>query len=310
MKIPVYIINGFLDSGKTDFIKYTLSQPYFETEGETLLLLGEAGEIEYEDQFLEEHKTQLLEVSKNECQDPQRLHNIVKEFMPERIVIEWNGMWDFKSMKLPKNWDLQQQITMIDATTFQTFFGNMKSKMADMVRKSDMIIFNRCDGIADLSSYKRNIKAINQNAEIIFEDSTGEVNQIMEDELPYSLQDPVIELKGPQYGIWYLDVLEHIERYIGKRIRFQAFVVKPSTFPADYFVPGRMAMTCCADDMAFLGFACVSKQASELIAKEWIEVTAVLKREYLADYKGEGPVLYAEKIIKVKAPDDAVISFV
>ena len=27
---PVYIINGFLESGKTEFITYTLSQPYFQ----------------------------------------------------------------------------------------------------------------------------------------------------------------------------------------------------------------------------------------------------------------------------------------
>ena len=38
MKIPVYIINGFLDSGKTEFIQYTLSQPYFECEGKTWFL--------------------------------------------------------------------------------------------------------------------------------------------------------------------------------------------------------------------------------------------------------------------------------
>ena len=41
MKLPVYIINGFIESGKTEFIEYTLSQPYFEIEGETLLLLCE-----------------------------------------------------------------------------------------------------------------------------------------------------------------------------------------------------------------------------------------------------------------------------
>ncbi len=36
---PVYIINGFLESGKTEFISYTLSQPYFQTRGTTLLIL-------------------------------------------------------------------------------------------------------------------------------------------------------------------------------------------------------------------------------------------------------------------------------
>ena len=30
---PVYIINGFLESGKTEFITYTLDQPYFQIKG-------------------------------------------------------------------------------------------------------------------------------------------------------------------------------------------------------------------------------------------------------------------------------------
>ena len=36
---PVYIINGFLDAGKTDFFRYTIAQPYFRTKGKTLLIV-------------------------------------------------------------------------------------------------------------------------------------------------------------------------------------------------------------------------------------------------------------------------------
>ena len=39
---PVYIINGFLESGKTEFIVYTLAQPYFQLRGKTLLVLCES----------------------------------------------------------------------------------------------------------------------------------------------------------------------------------------------------------------------------------------------------------------------------
>lgn len=40
---PVYIINGFLESGKTEFITYTLDQSYFQIKGKTLLILCEEG---------------------------------------------------------------------------------------------------------------------------------------------------------------------------------------------------------------------------------------------------------------------------
>ena len=34
----VYIINGFLEAGKTEFIKFTLGQDYFRIKGNTLLI--------------------------------------------------------------------------------------------------------------------------------------------------------------------------------------------------------------------------------------------------------------------------------
>ena len=36
-KTPVFVINGFLEAGKTQFLKFTIDQPYFQTEGKTLL---------------------------------------------------------------------------------------------------------------------------------------------------------------------------------------------------------------------------------------------------------------------------------
>ena len=213
-------------------------------------------------------------------------------------------------MKLPWHWTIEQQITTIDASTFPMYFTNMKTLLAEMIRKSELIIFNRCDGIEDLNSYKRNIKAINQKADIVFENSEGEIDEIMEDDLPYSLDDEVIELDNQGYGIWYLDSLDHLERYIGKKVRFTAMVLKPGNFPKGFFVPGRMAMTCCAEDMAFLGFACAYDGVDSLEEKQWVKVTAVVKKEYFADYNGEGPVLEALGVEKTKAPKEEVISFI
>ena len=169
---------------------------------------------------------------------------------------------------------------------------------------------NRCDGIDDLGSFKRNIKAINQKAEIIFEDKNGEINQMLEEDLPYDINADVIPLMNPGYGIWYLDALDHLDRYIGKKVEFVGMVMKPSTFPKDYFVPGRMAMTCCADDMAFLGFACQWSETDHLKEKQWVRVIAEVKKEYWPDYEGEGPVLYAIKVTPEKEPKEPVINFV
>lgn len=307
---PVYIINGFLESGKTSFISYTLSQPYFQTKGTTLLILCEEGEVEYDEDILKNSRT-IVEVVDEEAQmTAANLIELEKKYKPERIIIEYNGMWNFKNLKLPWHWRLEQQITTVDASTFQNYYTNMRSLLAEMIRKSELIIFNRCDGLVDqLGSFKRNVKAVNPQAEIIFEDKDGEVSQILEEDLPYDLKSEQLELDDYGYGIFYLDAMDNLDRYIGKTIQFKAMVLKPEDSNDEYFVPGRMAMTCCADDMAFLGYACRYDKCGELANKDWVEVTATVHREFWKDYNGEGPVLHAVRVEPTKKPKNEILNF-
>ena len=39
MTIPVYFINGFLESGKTEFINYTIEEDYFKLDELSLSLI-------------------------------------------------------------------------------------------------------------------------------------------------------------------------------------------------------------------------------------------------------------------------------
>lgn len=307
---PVYVINGFLESGKTEFISFTLSQPYFQIQGKTLLLLCEEGENEYDAALLKQSRTETEFIREETDFTPEKLTELEKKHKPERIIIEYNGMWNYKNAKLPWYWKLEQQITVIDGSTFPMYYTNMRSLLAEMIRGSEMIIFNRCDTVRDqLNTYKRNIKAVNAGADVVFEDSNGEIDEIFEEDLPYDLEQETITLDNTGYGIWYLDSMDHLERYIGKKLQFVAMVLKPENFPRNYFVPGRMAMTCCAEDMAFLGYACEFEGAGALKQKEWVRVTATVTKEYWEDYKGEGPVLHAVSVEKTKAPRDEVISF-
>lgn len=307
---PVYMINGFLESGKTGFIAFTLSQPYFQTKGKTLLIVCEEGELEYDPALLSKTRT-VMEVIEEEADfNPTRLTELEKKHKPDRIIIEFNGMWNYKNVKLPWYWKIEQQITMIDGSTFTMYYTNMRSLLAEMIRGSEMIIFNRCDMVRDqLNNFKRNIKAVNSKADVVFEDESGEIDEIFEEDLPYDLNADPIVLDNQGYGIWYLDATDHPERYIGKKLQFVAMVLKPEEFPNNYFVPGRLAMTCCADDMAFLGFACEYGEAASLTQKEWVKVTATMTKEYWEDYQGEGPILHAISVERTKAPKEEVISF-
>lgn len=307
---PVYVINGFLESGKTEFISFTLSQPYFQIKGKTLLLLCEEGENEYDEALLKRSRTEVELLEEEADFNPEKLTELEKKHKPERIIIEYNGMWNYKNARLPWYWKIEQQISIIDGSTFPMYYTNMRSLLAEMIRGSEMIIFNRCDTVREqLNTYKRNVKAVNAKADVVFEDANGEIDEIFEEDLPYDLKQETIVLDNNSYGIWYLDSMDHLERYVGKKLEFVAMVLKPENFPEGYFVPGRMAMTCCAEDMAFLGYACKYEGAGALKQKEWVRVTATVSKEYFEDYKGEGPVLHAVKVEKTKAPREEVISF-
>ena len=61
MATPMFIVTGFLDSGKTTMIKDTLMEQEWIEPGLTLLLLCEEGEEEYEESFLKkQEKWQLI----------------------------------------------------------------------------------------------------------------------------------------------------------------------------------------------------------------------------------------------------------
>ena len=130
----------------------------------------------------------------------------------------------------------------------------------------------------------------------IFEDENGEVDNIFEDEVPYDLNAPVIEIRREDYGIWYVDMMENPDRYKGKVVEFVAKVMKPRAFPSKVFLPGRTAMTCCADDTSFLGYVCRSPYAPKLKPGDWVKVRAKVSFKNLSVYRGEGPVLEAEHI--------------
>lgn len=308
-KIPVYMINGFLESGKTDFINFTITQDYFKTGERTLLVLCEEGEQEYSPKILKKTNTILEIIEDEEDFTVEALDYLAKKNNVSRVIIEYNGMWQHKEIVLPNNWVMEQQITLIDASTFQMYFTNMKSMVADMVRSSEMIIFNRCDGNEDLATYKRSVKAVNPQAEIIFEGSEGEINLTLDEDLPYDVNADIIELDTLGFGIWYMDIMDNPQRYTGKTISYVGQVLHPKQFPKDYFVAGRLAMTCCADDMAFLGYACKYEGCRNLAERSWVKVTATVKIEYFDDYEGEGPVLYVKEAVATGEPKNPVIDF-
>ena len=110
-------------------------------------------------------------------------------------------------------------------------------------------------------------------------------------------------------GIIYVDVMENPEKYEGKTMRFKGMTLKSRELSSGYFVPGRMAMTCCADDTSFIGYICKSPYAKKMKLGDWVEVTATMKMEYQKDYHDYGPVFYASEVKPAEKPVQELVYF-
>ena len=178
----------------------------------------------------------------------------------------------------------------------------------ELLTYTDMVVFNRCTQETPIDTFNRSIKAVNRRAEVMFETKDGETLQ-PEDVLPYDRDQDVIHLEDEDYGIWYIDAQDNPDEYVGKTIVFKAMVMKNKEFPADVFVPGRNAMTCCADDIRFLGFVCKYKDTAILKRRQWVMVTATFEWEYSDLYGEKGPVLRATEVAQTSAPKEDLVYF-
>lgn len=64
------------------------------------------------------------------------------------------------------------------------------------------------------------------------------------------------QVRDAAMTIFYLDAMENVERYIGKRVSLIGMVMKKTEDKPGMFVVGRFAMTCCAADLTLFGFIC------------------------------------------------------
>lgn len=313
MDVPVYLFTGFMDSGKTSLITQTLIENDFGVGARTLIIACEDGDEEYDEVKLAEQKATVIGVDSEEEFTADFLKDCDTTMKPDQVFIEYNGTWEgakILEMDLPKDWQIVQVLTTVDASTYEMYLNNMRSMMMEQVFASDVVIFNRCSDDTPKGKFRRTIKALNRKAQIVYEREDGTIDENDMEELPYDLNQDVIEITDADYGIFYLDVQENPKKYEGKTIQFLALVYRPDKFgKKPMMIPGRFAMTCCAEDIQFIGLKCKYDGAEQIPHKSWVNLTAELHYEFAKEYRGKGPVLYAKKVEKTAAPMEELVYF-
>lgn len=311
-QVPVYLITGFLESGKTTFILDTLSQDYFATGERTLLIACEEGETEYDVKGLAKQNVYVEFVDEEEDLTSELMKKWDTSHKPKRVLIEYNGMWQIDSIMediYPDSWQLTQVISTVDAGTFGAYWSNMRSMVMDQLSVSEMIIFNRCDESTKKNDLRRSVKLFNKKAQVVYDYVEGYDGSAVLDEFPYDIEAPLVMIEDDDYGIFYMDAMENPDKYDGKTVQYNCLFFRPNNYSMDKFVPGRFAMTCCADDITYLGLICKSDNDIDLPERQWITITADIKVEYVKEYRDKGPVLYLKDIKTGVRPEDDLIYF-
>ena len=308
--IPVYMLTGFLESGKTTMIQSMLSDENFSAGQKTLIICCEDGEMEYEPDFLRKHNAELCMLSEKEELTSLKLKELNQRVRPERVIIEYNSIWGLEylgRLRMPPLWEWVQVITLADGTTFSNYMTNMRQFLTDPMREADLILINRCGPDFNKSNWRRQLRAINNTATILFENPDGSTEDGVSDEdLPYDVNAPVIDISDEQYGVFYLDSMEHPERYDGKVIRTVGQPFPHARLSKGFYYFAREAMTCCANDIQKAGWICKGSQTPN--ARAYIRLTA--RCEKTTDPDGRSIlVLHEEKAERAAAPKEQYVSF-
>lgn len=308
--VGVYIATGFIESGKTSLIHSMLEDDGFSRGEKTLIISCEEGIVEYDDELLKKGNATLVMMDDKDQWTEEALRQLDAKVQPERVIIEYNNMWGIDylgKVEMPALWRVVQVITTVDATTFENYMNNVRTLLTDPMKEADLVLFNRCTDSMPKSQWRRTIRALNQGANILFENVDGSSEDgVADEDLPYDMKADIIDISDDQVGIFYIDSLEHPERYDGKTVRLIGQPFPENGIPQGYYYFGRLAMTCCANDIQQMGW--VTQGTLKPTTRHFFRLTAQCSKMQGGD--GRSIVVFKEvKAEPAARPKEKYITF-
>lgn len=310
--IPVYLFTGFLEGGKTHIIQESMCDDRFNTGEKTLIILCEEGIDELDVSMFSGKNVYLATLDEESDLTPEKLDACRNGHKIDRVIIEYNGMWQLDSLynNLPKSWFIFQNMMFADAKTFVSYNNNMRSLMVDKLMSCEMIVLNRTPDNIDKDEIHKIVRGISRRAAITYDYPDGHVEyDEIEDPLPFDIDAPIIEISDDDYAIWYRDMSEEIEKYDGKTVKFKGILARDSKLAKNEIIIGRHVMTCCVDDIAYQGLVCKFKSNVSYKTRDWIIVQGTIRLEKNKLYGRTGPVLYADSGAYTDKPDREIATF-
>ena len=238
--------------------------------------------------------------------------DLERKYDPEQVLIEWNGMWPMQKLieeDLPDNWLLYQVMTIVESATFENYVRNMGQIMMEKIINADMLVFNRCTDELAEALRSRNLRMVNRRAEMFIEYTDGTVEAYADpDECPFDLSADAITVADNDYGVWFVDIMDHPDRWVGKTVNIKLVMCHSRQFPG-VCCPGRFAMVCCEEDVQFLGLIAEGDGLTAYNNHDWVNISAKVSLEEREAYQGKGPILNVLSLSPAEPAVPDVVNF-
>lgn len=312
-EVPVFLFNGLLESGKTVMVNRFFENRQICGGRKIVLIVCEEGIEEYDEKNLREKNVTLVSVEDEEDFNSALYEDIERKYAPDIVAIEYNGMWDGNApleIVYPDGWQLVEIMTTVDSTTFDAYSKNLRAMLVEQFRNSDIVIFNRFTDDSKKMAYRSLVKAVNMRVQVVYEYEDGTMDAQF-DASPFDLTKDEIDIGDADFGVFYFDVMDNVDKYEGKTVTMRAQAAQISAVAANGFLIGRFAMTCCANDIQFISI--YVKNNMTFKNKAWYYVKAKVVSVDASIYGEEpGGKLAALEVLSLApatAPEEEVVTF-
>lgn len=154
MSIRVDVFSGFLGAGKTTLIKKIIDENF--SREKVVIIENEFGEVGIDGSILRKLNMEIKEINAG-CicctindDFKQALQNVIKEFNPDRIIIEPSGVGKLSEIlkvlndsHIKNNIILDMVITVVDALKYKVYVSNFDEFYKNQLINSNTIILSR-----------------------------------------------------------------------------------------------------------------------------------------------------------------------
>jgi uncharacterized membrane protein YraQ (UPF0718 family) len=174
VNIPVYVMTGFLDAGKTTFLNRLLNNRG-SRDTNTLVIQFEAGEEEFHSRYrncnlmnfprkdLEHHSDKIV----------RQIHSYLLENPTDEIWVEWNGTAPFSELQalfqhlaLYRLCRIEKVVHIADARTLEALLGGTGGAVPEQIASCDLSILRSVRSEGDFYRVRRMVRGINPGVRV------------------------------------------------------------------------------------------------------------------------------------------------